>query len=115
MIRDMSKKPAADRPHHKADCEENSCIQLLNNRIITRKERVREIECKGGIRVKVVPLDKVPDGADEDRLQTPAYIGEPELIDFDSNFTHLFHESGPQRTATESTATSPLDAESKLR
>src|SRR5262245_23072295 len=101
MIRDMSKKPAADRSHHKADCEENSGIQLLNNRIITRKERVREIERKGGVGIKVVPLDKVPDGPDENRLQAPAYIGEPQLINCDINFTHSFRESGPQRTATD--------------
>src|SRR5262249_32740079 len=87
----MSEKPAADGPHYKPDCKQNSGVQLLYNRIITREERVGKVQCERGIGVKVVPLDKISGGSDEDRFQALAYIGEPELINCSRNLTHVVH------------------------
>ena len=87
MIGKMSEQPAADRPHDKADCKENRGIQLLYDWCIAGKERAGKVQRKGRIRVKVVPLDKIPYRSDEDRLQAAAHIGEPKLINCCSNFT----------------------------
>src|SRR5262249_62093158 len=68
MIGKVPKHPPADRAHNKTNRKKNSGIQLLNNWIITGEERVGEIECKGGVRIKIVPLDKIPYRPDEDCL-----------------------------------------------
>ncbi len=69
MVGKVSEQPAADRPHHEADGKHDRGVQLLNYRIISGEERLREIQRKGGVRIEVVPLDQIPDGTDEDRLQ----------------------------------------------
>src|SRR5262245_5101918 len=86
----MTEQPTSDRPHDEADGEENGCVQLLDHRVVAGEKGIGEIERKSRVRVEVVPFDEISNGSDEDGFQSPANVGEPELIDGYCNLTHAF-------------------------
>src|SRR5215469_16912279 len=88
MVRKVSEQPSADRPHHEAYGKQNRGVQLLDDRIAARKERIREIQREGGVRIEVVPFDKIADRPDKDRLQAPANGCETGLFDAYRDFPH---------------------------
>jgi hypothetical protein len=77
VIGKMTEQPSANRPDDEAECEQNCGVQLLNDRIAAWKERAREIEGKGRVRVKVTTRRGCR-RADENRFQPPADIREIE-------------------------------------
>src|SRR5438128_5989294 len=80
MVGEMAEQPSPDRTHDETDREQDSRVQLLDDRIVAGEERGREIERECRIGIKVVPLDQVPDRTDEDRLEATAYIGELKMV-----------------------------------
>src|SRR5207249_7524171 len=85
MVGQVSEQPAADRTHDEADRKQNGRIQLLDDGIVARKERSREVERKCRVDIEVIPLDEIAHRADEDRLQTALDIGKPQTVIFDAD------------------------------
>jgi hypothetical protein len=74
-IGDMSENDAAKRPNQKTQREENCCIQLLDDDIVTRKKQMGEKQGKSCVRVEVVPLDQIPHRSDHHGFAAPSKIG----------------------------------------
>ena len=80
MIGEVAEQPAADRAHDEAEREEDGGVELLHDRIASRKEGAGEIQREGRVRVKVVPLHQIADRSDEDRLDAAPHIRHIEPI-----------------------------------
>src|SRR5215831_11462085 len=93
MIGEVSKQPAADWPHDEADRKHDGRVQLLNNRVVSRKERIGEVERKGRVCIEVVPLDQIADRADEDRLQSTAGVGQAKWFGSHGGLIHGGHHT----------------------
>jgi hypothetical protein len=93
MVGEVPEQPAADRPHHEAGSKQQRGVQLLHNRIVAGEERLGEIERKGRIRVKVVPLDQIADGPDEYRFQPAPDVGQANRIGSHRELMHVAHHT----------------------
>src|SRR5439155_26288724 len=75
MIGKMPEQPTADRPYDETNCKQHSGIQLLYNGIISGKKGTGEIQRECRVCIKIVPLDKITDRPNENRLEPAPYIG----------------------------------------
>ena len=85
MIGKMPEQPTADRPYDETNCKQHSGIQLLYDGIISGKKGTGEIQRECRVCIKIVPLDKITDRPDENRLEPAPYIGNLEAVVADGN------------------------------
>src|SRR6516162_1644951 len=82
MIGKVSEQPPADRAHDKTDCEEDRGVQLLYDRIVTWEKRCGEVKGECRVDVEVVPLDKIADRTDKNRLDASPDVGKLQTFVF---------------------------------
>ena len=69
-LREIAEQPSPDGTHNEPEREEEGRVQLLDDGIVTRKKRAREIQCEGRVSVKIVPLHQV--ASQESRPRSPS-------------------------------------------
>src|SRR5579859_6465751 len=97
MVGDIAEQPAAEWANQEGRGKQHGGIELLHHGIAVREERRSEVQSERGIGVKVVPLDEIADGTDEDRLYPPFNVMNIETVVSVRSCSLLGHVCSPRK------------------
>src|ERR1700731_8798 len=99
MVGDIAEQPAALRAHQESCGEQHRGVELLHHRIAIWEKGGREVQRERRIGVKIVPLDKIADGADENRLHPALDVMDIEMVVGAQTCSLLGHVCSPQKAS----------------